>query len=303
MNDKKKRLYWILGGLIFAIALSVFLTATGQYLAQADVRRQEERRLIGFFITMEHLSLPRDDSASISIDWRGRVDMDALFQSGRMYASWCDELQKFYFPGLEGIPFFVPITHDEIYSAHFGNGIHGHGLNLAFSDNHVAIDFEGTIYAIPGPRAGIVAYINHVFQTADGTVFLEDRGSAFSFHGVMSEGNVMSQTLTEQTNDYKISVTVNHGVIFPPEKIVVLEMNADSQLINRTDISPFEPESVFHPHDETEYILVEIHRNIPEGMHGEPLLRNLIAQDDYGIPAFYIREDGIIERGTIRIEW
>ncbi|MCL2362629.1 MAG: hypothetical protein FWC73_12560 [Defluviitaleaceae bacterium] len=313
----RNRYNWIIAGVIFSLALSILLTVSGQYLAQADVAGQEERRLIGVFLTTEHLELPREDTGPITMNWRGQVDLSALFQPGRLDADWCEDAQQFIFPGIEGIPFFVAQIED-VYSghmghmAHMGRGIRSSGMHTHFGDNSVGVEIEGTIYVVTGSQAQSTVFTNLVFQTADGIVFLEDRGGGFSVHGgVTSEGSVMSQTMTEEITitengvqtTHSISVRVNHTAMFPPEKVVVLEMNAEGQLLNSTVLEMNEIESVFNPQSETEYMVVEIHRTIPEAMHGQQIIRELVGRDDHGIPVFYVGDNGIIERGSMQVEW
>jgi len=316
MNEKKKRIYYILGGLIFYIAISIFFSISGHQLAQAEVN-QEERRLIGVFITTDPLDLPYEFAGPFTVSFWNRVDYNALFTPGRLYANWCEESSMFYFPDIEGIPFFVayvPQTEGQnggIHSAHFGSGIRSHGFHIHFGDNLTHIDIEGTIYVIPGSQAHARVVINNVYQTADGTIYLENSHGGFSFHGVTSEGSVMSQTLQEDIvinqngteTIYSIAVKINHATLFPPTEIIVLEMDVNSQLVNRVVLEPGANLDVFYTHENTHYMIVEVVRTIPEGVYGQPIIREIVGFGDFAIPVFDVQENGIISRGGIQIEW
>jgi len=325
INNQSRKKYIVLC-IIGCIALGILISLSGVTLAR-EGPGQDEARLIGVFVTTEHLDLPTQ-TGPISVPIRGRVDFAELLRPGRLYAQWCEETLTFTFPGIEGIPFFVAISptkdsaqlntaasssfddrpRDGTFITHGGNGIVSRGAHMGFGDNSVSIDIEGTIYAVPGSVTTV--FMNQVFQTSDGQVFLES-GSAFSFHGTVSEGDVFSTTLTETKTtaengietSYSMSVAVNHSAMFPPENIVLLQMNEHSEIIMRTALTPDEMEQEFHLEPQTEYVIVEIHRTIPTQSHGNPILREIIGQEDQGMTTFYVRSDGIIEKGWMTIVW
>ena len=295
--------------------LGLFLLALpGCQLALESAGSPEEARLIGVFITTEHLDLFDHTQVDHVPIRQGQVDFSELFRPGRLYAEWCVE---FRFPGVEGIPFFtatsppVDDVHTEgVITTHGGRGIVGHGSHVAFGDNSVSIEKEGTVYAIPGAQALSTVHINPVYQTTDGRVFLVS-GNSFAFHGNATEGRVFSTNLTETTTitengvetTNSMSVTVNLAAMFPPESIVILQMNADSNVIMRTTFAPDEMPGMFRPEAQTEYVIVETHRIIPPMAYGDIVIRELIARQDHGIPTYMAREDGILEPNWTEIIW
>ena len=300
------------------IILFILLALTGCQLARDDIGR-EEARLVGVFITMEYLSMFEDPDPDLYIPFRrGRPDFSVLFQARRIYAEFDEESWQFNFPDVEGIPFFTvnlpPYSDDgpqgHVVATRGGRGIVPSTTRHHFGDNSVSIEMEGTVYAIPGSQAGTGVFINRVFQTTGGDVFLEP-GSGFSFHGTMSEGSVFSQTLTETTtitengveNTNSMSVTVNLATMFAPTGIVILEMDEDSQVVMRTEFAPDKLPETFYPNERTAYLILETHRANPEAH--ERVLRELVAKEAHGqwLSIFVARDDGILEKNDIRVIW
>jgi len=298
-------------GVIFFVML---LVLPGCQLALENAGHQENARLIGVFITTEHIDLFEHTQIDhIPTRW-GQPDFSELLRPGRLYAEWCVE---FRFPGVEGIPFFTAMsppmedTHlGRAITTHGGSSISGGHNHVHFDDNSVNIEMEGIIYAVPGAQAFTVLYMNPVFQTADGRVFLES-GSGSSFHGMTTEGHVFSQNLTETTTitengvetTNSISVTVQLVAMFPPESIYVLQMDADSSIVARTIFMPNEMPEMLQLEAQTEYVIVETHRSIPPDAYGTSVIRELVTQNDHRISTFMAREDGILEKSWTEIVW
>lgn len=371
----RERLHVVLFCVIFVTLLATLIAISGNRLARHDSSSRDNARLIGVFITTEHLDIPSPHTGPIRVGWRGQVDFSELFRPGRIYAQWCEDTFEFSFPGVDGIPFFVarspgrndslhgaaaqagaqslhpasspvqegppiypplPITDDDlflfsdphpfgprgpVYITQAGSGIVSGGTHLSFGDNSVGIEISGTIYAVPGAQVQAAAFLNKVFQCPEGYVFLET-GHGFSFHGVTSEGDVMRQTISETRTmvengvetSYSISVDINHSAMFAPVSIVVLQMDTNSQVVMRTELSPEDVRRqsevlptqtdniTIYLESQTEYVVVETHRAISPEV-GRPVLRELVSRRETGVRTFAAREDGILEAQWLRVVW
>ena len=312
-TNNKRRLFTILSLAALIVAISLLLATAGLNLA-GEGTPQENARLIGVFITTDWLDIPSPNQGQpIRVGPWGRPDLSELLRPGRIYAQWCEEAFDFTFPGVEGIPFFaatLPPTYDrsEIVSAFGGSGIRNHGSHFSFGDNFFSAELEGTIYAIPGSLTHV--YLNQVFQTSDGAVFIEGSGGGFSYHGTVTEGAVFSSTLAETRtinefgteHSYSISVTVNNYAKFPATHAVVLQMDANSQIITRTEVARTEMADGISILPNTAYVIMEIHRDVPPG-HGEAIQRELITQDTHGHPVFFAGPGGILEAELLEFGW
>jgi len=318
-SGKKQRLSAFIFCVVFFMILAILISASGVHLAIDGAGNMDDARLIGVFITTEHLNLPSNTPTIIT----GRVrrnNFDDLFRPGRLYAQWCGDAFEFTFPEIEGIPFFSPISpptgqsDDIIHFSQIGQGIRSHGMHITHGDYYTGVEMEGTIYAIPGSVT--IIYMNRVFQTADGQVFLE-AGSGFSYHGTVGEGRVFSSTLSETRTTTEngaeagnsISVTINHVAMFAPEAIAVLQMDANNHVIMHTVLTPDDvaaklssPGAGFYLEAQTEYVIVETHRGAAAET-GREVLREIINKGEDRADAFFAREDGILVAGWLRVVW
>jgi len=299
------------------VLVAIVLTASGIILAQESAT-DNNAWLVGVFITTAQLDIPSETpQGPIRANWRGHVNTDALFRPGRLYAQWCEIDEKFEFPDIEGIPFFVALSPpserspDGFYGLYNAPGIESHGMHVHHGDNSLHIDIEGTIHAVPGSQAQATVYKNRVFQTQSGDVFLEAALGGSSVHGISNEGDMLRQTFTASTTitergvetSHSISVAVGVSAMFPPETIVILQMDENNQLVNRTMLAPSQQYETLYLAPITEYVIIETHRAIPPGTHGQAILREIISAGELGIATFYARDDGILEGSWIPLSW
>jgi len=311
MSDKGRRV------IIFILLAVILFAFPGCQLAREGAAG-EEARMVGVFITTEHLDLFDHSLIDQPIPMRwGRPDFSALFQPGRLYAQWVESIGDFRFPGVEGIPFFAayspPHLPDTTMINHAGSGISSGHTHVFVGDNYHRVEKEGTIYVVPGAQASTFVVVNQVFQKADGSVFLmSGSSSAFSFHGNKTEGPVFSQnvseTRTETINRVEttncISVTVNITTMFEPKSIVLLQMDEYSQVVLRTEFAPGEMPQTFYPESQTAYIIVETHRDRPYSH--EQVVREIVARDWHSnnrFSTFVAMDDGVLLKNWTEIAW
>jgi len=299
-------------GVLLLAATALLLS--GCQLAQ-EIAAPEEARMIGVFITSHHLDLLDRSLEGQPIPMRrGQPDFSALFQPGRLYAQWNEEIGDFRFPDIEGIPLFAamspPHVPNETTISHVGPGISGGHTHMFYGDDYTRVEMEGTVYIVPGAQAMAVVHMNPVFQTTDGYVFLTT-GNAFSGHGLATEGRVfstsMAETVTINENGAErtssISVTLNVSGMFAPTEIVLLQMDEYSQIVARAAFLPGEMPRTFYTEAETAYIIVETHRDTADAH--DRVTRELIAQERHGqrISTFFARGDGVLEKIWTEIIW
>lgn len=317
---------------IIAICCAAILCAlTGCQLAREDADTNAyEDRLAGVFITTEHLDLfdfeayLNDNISGMS---GGEITMDGNTQKyqGRLYATLTTitltneetgetiETEEYVFEGVEGIPCFsatIPAAEgrDSYRTSISDPAISDGHMSIAVSDEENGVALEGTIYVSPTGRERVY-YFNPVFQSADGSVYLTTGSGFMVGDWPTSEGEQYSQTLdatytvTEKgkTKTESMSVKVSVSTMFAPEKIVVLQMDADSKLISRTEYTPGELPEAFTPEPDTEYLVVETYKRDAAG--NAMTARDIYNRDAEAVESFSARADGVCVKHWTQIEW
>ena len=316
---------------IFASCLALLLLLlTGCQLACEDGGENANGdRLIGVFVTAEYLDL-FDMEAYLNdninkMSGGGGITMDGASDKyqGRLYATLATEtltdeetgktidLQEYVFESMDGIAYFaatVPATED-------AEGFTTSGSDAAISDGHMSLHYgddedktalEGTIYLSPG-HAGYTQYINPVYQSADGSVYATT-GSGFSVDGVQDEGSVYSQTLEEtktitengSAKSVSISIKLSLATMLPPQKIVLLQMDADSTVLARTEYVPGTLPDTLIVEPDAHYIILETHKQDRQG--NAKVSRSLYDQSDESLESFFCREDGVCVKQWVQLE-
>ena len=186
-----------------------------------------------------------------------------------------------------------------------GNAISDAIIHINAGDDIYSRTMVGTIYSTPRGMAHTF-YLNPVYQSADGSVYVVSGGGMQNSY-VESEGSAMSQTLEavstvnengkSRTDSFSITVSIN--VMFALEKIVILQMSADNKLVSRTEFKPDAMPETFMPDMDTEYLIVEIHKN--DGAGGLVISRDIYDKDAGTIETSYAGDDGICVKRTTSV--
>ena len=285
-------------------------------------------RLIGVLVTTEHLDLfdiesyIRDNLRGFQGGVTSPSGNEQQYQ-GRLYATLTArtltseetgetmEIEEYVFEGIEGIAFFAPTIVDTEAGTTYRSSMSDEGISnghvgFFHGDDEQRVTMEGTIFVVPATY--IVYYINPVYQSADGSVYVTT-GSGISTSGVQSEGSVMSQTLSDtrtvtengRASTDSASITIGISAMYAPETIVVLQMDKDSRVIDRVEYVPGTLPETVTLEAGTDYIIVETHRRNYEG--NPTLSREVYGKDTGTIEAFFARDDGICVKQTTRINW
>lgn len=320
---------------IMALCCAMLLCAlAGCQLARETAgANAHEDKLIGVFITTEYLDLfdfegYLNDNISGFRGGEISVDGDTQKYQGRLYATLISrpltneetgeitQMEEYVFENVEGIPCFVvtmpmpELGENDSYIASSSNeAVSDEHIAASYGDESRGITLTGTIYTAPSNKKHTY-YFNPVYQSADGSVYVTTSGSGFMVNDESySEGSVYSQTLeavttvTEngETKTDSMSVTVSISVMFAPEKIVILQMDADSSILSRTEYAPGSvPESLV-PEADTAYLIVETHKR--DDTNSLKIAREVYGRDAESFETFSVREDGICVKRWTQIEW
>ena len=300
---------------ILILAMLLLLTSLGGcQLAQPDAGAESDR-LVGVYITREHLDLfdlegYLNDNPELLTGGEIQLDGAPDAYSGRLYATvqtgtlTSDEGERYedreyVFEGVDGIPMFFARCTDSAgnsYWASFqGDGVSDGSWNLGDK-----IELSGTIY-VTGRRADF--YFNPVYQSADGSVYLTagqgtsgDLAGASSFSHALSE----SRTVTEQdgetrTEETHVEVTIQG--MCPPEQVTVLQMGADGVLLQRDSWTPADLPDSIEPGAETAYLIVETQDA------DKKITRALYERGEEFLRTYLLGADGICLPRDVQLDW
>lgn len=312
------------------LAALTALTLSGCRLAREDAGEDGGgERLIGVLITTEYLDLFDaeayfNDNADrlirggeISLGGGGKYQ-------GHLYASLATraltdettgqtrEMKEYVFDTVAGIPYFSATMPAAQFGESFimsssDEAVSEGRVGLYYGDDEDKITLEGTIYLSPS-RANHTCYINPVYQDAQGGVFAVS-GSGFSTDGAGSEGTVFTQTLEETKTvtqnrvrkSRSVSVKISIAVMRVPERIVILQLDANSAVLSRREYAPGALPERLAPEAGAAFLIVETHKR------GEPdkgaVARALYDSGETALETFYCREDGVCVKCRTQLDW
>ncbi len=275
-------------------------------------------RLIGFFVTREYLDLfdhdlfIKENIGEFVKDGEVALSESANYQ-GRLYASLAEdgETGKYVFEDLDGIAFYSP-TYDMENFSHI-DIVQGEEICDAKWNCGSETKLEATIYVVASEDSGSgsqsdgnrsVYYFNHVYQSADGSVYLTT-GPGLS--GNMTDGVAMSQWMEEkytetvngETTEYSVEVRINVEGKNAPKEIIIAQMDGENREISRQQFAPEAVPESLKLLPETEYLIVETRGTDSEG--GIFANREIIRKDEPGFSTFYARDDGICAAKWVEI--
>lgn len=319
----RKRIY-ILMSLMLLFVLSGCSLAkedAGKEVLESDEIVQD--RLIGVVVTEEHLDLFNmeaflNDNVDKIVD--GQViegDGSAKYQD-RIYATLdkhgSDEPYKWdiYFEGVDGHVLITPtLQHGEGESFFMTEG------DDAFSDvntHYVSTDegeeiyLEGTIYLQSGGKHADAYYLNPVYQTEAGEIYLIG-GNGLGSNTLGEEGNEMSHTIDGTCNStvngvtesYMISIKSKFITLNSPMKVKFYYMNEKHEILSIQEFAPEEVPEEFEAVEGTAYVLMETEK---EGVEGVRIEREVCEPDKEGqmtVKVFCPSEDGILIQKYVKI--
>ena len=315
--------------MIAACCALILCALSGCQLARENAGSNKyEDRLIGVFITMEHLDLfdfegyLNDNFGALN---GGEITMDGKTQKyeGRLYATKTTSTEvnketgqtftteKYVFEGAEGMAYFAPTVRAADEAESYITTV----SDEAFSDVKIALNqsddesstaLEATIYAAQSNKEHIY-YFNPVYQDADGRVYTVT-GSGFAVSTeAYSEGEVFSQTFDAKTTITEngkavadsISIKISINVKLAPEKIVILQMNAKNELISSTDFGTEAMPGDLALEAGAAYFIVETYSRDETG--SPKVSREIYGREAESFSTFHARPDGICVKSDTQI--
>ncbi len=318
------------------LVLCFCLSLCGCQLARPDGYEVSRDRLIGCFITTEHLDLFDfeayfNDNANKLISGGDIVlDGDTSAYQGRIYAEFYEEEYKdadgishttynYRFRELEGIAYFAPMICEEdgqTYTTFQSDP----GLNEV--KNHVKSHNEDTYYTelsatVYAPVDAedefdgdeICFYMNPVYQDAEGRVYLvSGSGTAMNSTGA---GMIMSKKISEE---YKTtingeektgggSVEICFETAYVPSLLRVIEMDGEGNVASISELEPTALPESYTPHESTAYIIAESVAYAADGR--QYVERSFIEPEgeDKDIFVLVECESGYLVEDYCKVEW
>lgn len=321
-NERTSALKGIAG---FAVILFTGLLG-GCTLANPDAGAKEsEDRLIGAFITSEHLDLYDmdrylNDHASQVINgdsitvgrgskYEGKLVATVDKEAGESASQW-----KISFGDTEGEYILLPLTRDEEGNEIAENicsaGISAPYLNYSVADEEDSREVSGTVYEIADGKGDSTYYVNPVYQSENGEIYALT-GNGYSNGSGDSEENTMSATLTAEntfTENGKSrkevdKVTVQFAFMYRPVDTIVYQMNAANQILKKVIYDPTSVPDTIKPENGAAYILVETRKKDPSGkLVSSRTLLDLKEEEDQYLEIWYPLENGLISRKDVKVQ-
>ncbi|MDR0310365.1 MAG: hypothetical protein LBJ21_02145 [Acidobacteriota bacterium] len=294
---------------IFALCCAIILIIqmlTGCQLAITGTEPNVHSKEIGAFVTMEYLDLSGNEKVFAELGIRTYKDKE----TGKLI-----EYEEYIFKDIEGFAIYAPMMpateeRDEYaYST----------IDEAFTDRHTGFGYgaensiilRGTVNFLHGRE--ITGWLHPVYQNADGSVYLMRGGGpgmSMSYGGEPGResggGSIFTDTTSSiiengKPKSHKISVTVSFSPMYAPEKIVILQMDKDYNLILRAEYEPGTLPEELTPEEGTEYMIAEIQKHNVSGEDKTTL--EVYGRGDEAIETFYARADGICVMQHTEINW
>ena len=275
---------------LIAVILAVCLLS-GCQLASGETKESPiQYKLVGVFVTFEHLDLEFDMEGYLNDNIDRIADGEEIVigpGEGMEYEErlWAEVGERgLSFPGYEGLV-MGQIWQEDHWVGFSTEGFCEHKTHVDRTDTLDGITEEGTVYVPFGTEVMLCS--NPIYMTADGKYYAV-RGD--SFHSTIDSGS-MSQSVkdekkwtadeTEFTYSAEFTTTVE-GVRLA-DRVVVVQMSADHQELARAEYVPGEMPASITPEPGTAYLITEEYR-------GGEVTRTLCQPGDDPIQVFYQSE-------------
>ena len=278
---KNLKILLFLGVILAACAIS------GCSLAVPDAGKSTSDRLIGAFITTEYLDLYDMDSylsdhassladgSSITVGeeskYQGKLQATVDKSQGEDIFSW-----KISFGNIEGQYLLMPVTEAGDGNKSVGNfcsdGISAPFIHYNTRDNGEERELSGTLYLLPQKDKEQVYYVNPVYQTSDGEIYVMT-GNGYSTGNSNEEGDTMSATLSAEntvtegktSKTDQCTVTVKFAIQYRPVRTILYQMDASNKVLKQAAYNPSAVPEILETEPGTAYIMIENRKETPDG--------------------------------------
>ena len=294
MNKKIKALV-----LAFVLTLSL----CGCQLAKPDSDgSQQNDRLVGAYITTEYVDLfDMDGYLQENLDSiiasNGKLELPAIENEPKLYAVLTEN--TYAFPDLEGIllaQFRMSSGEDTYTSAVVDEGICDIHSRVGGEDAGIS----GTIWTAKD-SGDVIFYLNPVYQTEDGQVYLIPGSGMHFSSGVGGQATQkMEETRTVTVNGEAVeeyfAVEVAIDVTEPAETVTVLQMDEESRELSRTTYRADTLPEELTPDAGTAYLIVQSNTKTEA-------LRQICQPGDNGADVFVQLDPQLCTKKSIYILW
>jgi hypothetical protein len=311
------------------LTLLIIFTLTGCQLAREDgTAEKSQDKLIGVYVSYDYIDLfdfesYMNDNLKIS-GGELKIDGESRKYEGRMYAVQKDEVKtasqgekytntEFVFEEVEGIGMFSPtitdpLNNDLTYISFSGDeGFTDVQTHVIGGNNEDGIELEGTLYISSGAMSKAL-YINPVYQSADGRVYLVT-GQGFVATGDNGEGGVYTQTLTDKvtvkengkSKSYSSSVKISLATMYPTEKVTILQMDKDSNILKKDEYKPEDVPNELKAESTADYIIVESTKTTYDKQM--KIERTIFSKSDQTLWFFCKGDDKVLIKAYTTILW
>ena len=304
--------------LIMIMITAMMLFAGGCQLAvEEGTENTVEDRLVGALITTGSLNPVEMDIEILPEMFEemedGELMMDEFLEmeGGVIIATPSYDEKKFIFEGVKGYSMFSATMHmeneNESYStSQADDGISDVSTHITAGDTD-KIEMKGTIYFSQktGER---VWYMNPVYQKENGVVYAIP-GTGFGMGGELGEGTegstkidqALSYTVNGTTKSFESYIEVSYVFMYPPTKIVVVEMDENNKVLIRREFEPGKLPEELKTNEEAEYLIIETEKT---GENGEAVVdRQIVDGSEETFSTFYQSEDSILSKMSTTVIW
>ncbi|RRD93529.1 hypothetical protein EII17_12400 [Clostridiales bacterium COT073_COT-073] len=305
-------------GLILMI-IGCLLGLSACQLARPEKGESAGDQLIGVYISYDHIS----QAEEVKINAAGQITIEVDDEKSRLYAIKTEEIKEtedgqkyinydFHFPEIAGIKMLATVLNDPLnHKARQIFVVKDQAVtevNMEIKGEREKNEFvhlKGIVYQ-DADLEGKMLFVNPVFQTADGRVYLRS-GKGFAVYGDKLSGNFRQTTTLRNTavvddgNEKKEQETVIEMTIVlekPDEEIVIIQMDKNNEIIDRQNYSVQQMSDKFWPKPEAEYLLAVISK--AGGIKTKPIIYTK-AEEEFS----YLRqgENGILIKESVEIQW
>ncbi len=294
----------------------LLLTLSGCQLAKEE--KETADQFIGIYLTTEYLDT-MDVEAYLN-DHLDDVSETLVVEQGegqeyqeKLYAvdvSQDPSHPAYEFPGWEGIAVYcvpVPILDGEGVCWTPGEApevFQYHEYSASDEMDEIVITADLYVSAEDGPQE---FYGNPMYLTPEGKVYLiggtgisgDFRQAGTSVSKTIEQ--TTSITTNEETRQQRCVVKLNVTSVLPLEKTVLLQLDADSQVIQRSEFLPGQVPPSITPAGETAYLVVESHRVSRSGQ--QTVERELFDRQDSSFSTYEEGENGFFCRADTSLAW
>ena len=215
------------------------------------------------------------DGSSITVGeeskYQGKLQATVDKSQGEDIFSW-----KISFGNIEGQYLLMPVTEAGDGNKSVGNfcsdGISAPFIHYNTTDNGEERELSGTLYLLPQKDKEQVYYVNPVYQTSDGEIYVTT-GNGYSTGNSDEEGDTMSATLSAEntvtegktSKTDQCTVTVKFAIQYRPVRTILYQMDASNKVLKQAAYNPSAVPEILETEPGTAYVMIENRKETPDG--------------------------------------